>query len=94
MIDIAVHIRADMVEPLRIAGNILGPAAAVIVLLGVGKAYAPHILGLAAIGVVALNAAHVSARGFGTPMLVFVGVSVLLLLRLAQVSLRQANAPR
>ncbi|MEL6306820.1 MAG: hypothetical protein AAFQ52_01695 [Chloroflexota bacterium] len=37
LLDIAVHIAVDMVEPLRITGNIVGLIAAVIVLMGLVK---------------------------------------------------------
>ena len=71
MIDLVLHVAVDMAEPLRISGNIVGIAAALIVLLGYAKSYAPHILGLAAVVVVVLNTVHSSEHGFAIPMLVF-----------------------
>ena len=90
--DAALHIAVDMAEPLRIAGNIIGIIAAVIALVGYAKAISPRILGLAAIAIVALNTAHSAQHGFGPSMLVFVGASVFLLLRWAQVKSAQASA--
>ncbi len=94
MFDIAVHVAVDMVEPLRITGNIVGIAAALIVLLGFAKTYAPYILGGAAIAVVAVNTVFASENGFAIPMLIFIGVSLFLLLRWAQVKLAEANSER
>lgn len=94
LIDIAVHIAVNEVEPLRITGNIVGMAAALIVLVGGARAYAPYILGLAATIVVGLNTAESFRDGYMPPMLVFVGVSVFLLLRLAQVKPVEAAAVR
>lgn len=85
LIDIAVHIAVDMVEPLRIAGNIAALAAALIVLVGVARVYAHDILVLAAAIVVGLNTLESFQHGYLVPMLIFVGVSVFLLLRWAQV---------
>ena len=91
ILDAAVHIAVDMVEPLRVAGNIVGIIAAVIALVGFANAVSPRILGLAAIAIVALNTAHSAEHGFGPPMLVFIGASVFLLLRWAQVKSAQAK---
>lgn len=88
--DIAVHVAVDMVEPLRVSGNIVGIAVALIVLLGFAKGYAPHLLGLAAVAVVALNALFASEEGFEIPMLIFIGVALFLLLRWAQVKAMDA----
>lgn len=71
MIDIAVHVAVDMAEPLRISGNIVGIAAALIVLLEFAKSYTPHILGGVAVAVVALNAVFAFENDFAIPMLVF-----------------------
>jgi hypothetical protein len=90
--DIAVHVAVDMVEPLRVTGNIVGIAAALIVLLGVAKAYAPHILGGAAVVVVILNTVFASGNGARIPMLIFIGASIFLLLRWAQVKLAEGSA--
>ena len=87
LIDIVVHVSLNMAEPLRITGNIVGIAAALMVLLGIAKPYAPHILGGAAVVVVVVNALHAAAHGFGIPMLVFIGFTLFLLLRWTQVIL-------
>ncbi len=55
ILDIVVHVAIGLAEPWRIAGNITGIAAALIVLFGLAKPYAPQILGGAAVGVVLLN---------------------------------------
>ncbi len=94
LIDVAVHIAVNEVEALRITGNIVGIAAALIVLLGVTRVYAPYILGLAAAIVVVLNTVESFWHGFRLPMLVFVGVSVFLLLRLAQVTRTETTTTR
>ena len=94
LIDIAVHIAVDMVEPLRVSGNIIGIAAAVIVLLGLAKPFAPHILGGAAAVVIILNVLHASEQGYAIPMLVFIGVALFLLLRWAQVILAKVADQR
>ena len=54
-IDIAVHVAVDMVEPLRVSGNIIGIAAAIIVWMGLANKYAPHILSGAAVLTIILN---------------------------------------
>jgi len=91
LLDMGVHIVVDMVEPLRIAGNIVGLIAAVVVLLGLVKVYQPYILGLTAIVVIVLNTLESALHGYLLPMLVFVGISVLLLLTMAQAAFAQAN---
>ena len=55
ILDIVVHVALNLVEPLRIAGNVAALVAAVVVLLGFARAYAPHVLGLAAALVVGFN---------------------------------------
>jgi hypothetical protein len=94
LIDIAVHIAVDMVEPLRVSGNIVGIAAALVVWFGLAKPFAPHILGGAAVVVVVLNAIHSSMHGAALPMLVFIGVAVFLLLRWMQVILKTETEQR
>lgn len=89
--DAVLHVAIDMAEPLRITGNIVGIAAAVIVLLGLAKSYAPYTLGVAAVVTVAVNAVHAFEHGFAIPMLVFIGVSLFLLLRWAQVKSAEAS---
>lgn len=92
ILDIAIHIALNMVEPLRITGNIVGIAAALIVLFGLARAYAPYTLGGAAAVVVGVNMLESFQHGFLLPMLVFVGISVFLLLRWAQVKALAVNA--
>lgn len=88
--DIFVHVRADMVEPLRVTGNIVAIAAALIALLGVAKSVAPKILGGAAAAVFLLNAVHSFQHGWGIAMLAFVGITILLLLLMGQMCAKQA----
>ncbi|MEL6527989.1 MAG: hypothetical protein AAFQ07_19990, partial [Chloroflexota bacterium] len=76
LLDIAVHIAVDMVEPLRITGNIVGLIAAVIVLMGLVKSYQPIMLALATVSVVLLNTIESALHGYLIPMLIFVGISV------------------
>ena len=92
LFDIAVHIAVDMVEVLRVSGNVLGIVVAVLVITGVTKAKAHDVLVGSAFAVVVLNSIFVAVNAFFAapasviaPMLVFVGVSVLLLVRWAQV---------
>lgn len=82
--DVVVHVVIDMVEPWRVAGNVVGVVASLIVLLGVARAYAPQLLVGGAIVVVALNAIHSVLHGWVAPSFVFIGVSLFLLLRWAQ----------
>ena len=91
LFDIAVHVGINYVEPLRIAGNIAGLAAAAIVLLGLARAYAPHVLGLGAVFVVGFNLWESFLHGFFWPGLIFISVSVYLLVRWAQVEWSKAN---
>ncbi len=91
-IDIAVHVAADLAEPLRVSGNIIGIAAAIIVWMGLADKYAPQILGGAAVLTVILNTIHVSRNGIGgVPMFIFIGVSVFLMLWWAQGILNDQN---
>jgi len=92
VIDIAVHVGLNMAEPWRIAGNIVGIVAALIVLFGVVKPYAWQILSGTAVVVVVLNAIHSMLHGWLTPSFIFIGVSLILLLFLAQNLYRDANA--
>ncbi|MEM7118426.1 MAG: hypothetical protein AAF614_38740 [Chloroflexota bacterium] len=91
MFDAIIHIAVDMAELLRISGNVIGVAAALIALFRLAKSYNPHILIGAAVVTVILNAIHASDHGFAIPMLVFIGVSLFLLLRWAQVKLAKAD---
>lgn len=85
LVDIAVHIAVDMVEVLRISGNVLGIVVVVIVLTGVTKTRAHDVLVGSALVVIILNSFFSAQAGVILPMLVFVGVSVLLIVRWAQV---------
>ena len=85
LIDIAVHIAVDMVEVLRISGNVLGIAVAVVVLTGLTKNRAHDLLAGSALIVITLNSVFAAQVGVIIPMLVFVGVSVVLMFRWAQV---------
>lgn len=89
--DIVLHVYVELVEPLRIAGNVAAIAAAVIVLLGLVRNYAPHVLGLAAVLFIGFNTLESILHGFFVPSLVFISVSVFLLVRWAQVEWRKAN---
>ena len=84
LFDIFVHVRADMVEPLRVTGNVVGIVAGLIVLFGVAKAAAPQILGGSATAVFILNTFHSFQHGWGPAMLAFVGLTLFMLLRLWQ----------
>lgn len=85
LIDIAVHVAVDMVEVLRVSGNGVAIGAAVLILiLGTKKWSHDVLIGTAAI-VVILNSIFSFQAGFALPMLVFVGVTVFLLIRWAQV---------
>jgi hypothetical protein len=94
LLDIGVHVGLDMAEPWRIAGNIVGIAAALIVLFGVAKPYTWQILSATAVVVVVLNAIHSILHGWLAPSFVFIGVSLILLLLWAQNLYREANAGR
>jgi hypothetical protein len=80
-----------MAEPWRIAGNIVGIAAALVVWFGLAKPFAPHILVGAAAVVVVLNVIHAAGHGYFIPTLVFIGVALFLLLRWAQVKALEAR---
>ncbi|NDJ53059.1 MAG: hypothetical protein GYB68_08255, partial [Chloroflexi bacterium] len=91
LFDIGVHVATDLVEPLRVAGNIVGLVAALIVLFANVKPFAPQILGGTAILVVALNMIESGLHGFLLPSLLFIGVAVILLILWAQAELRNAS---
>ena len=84
--DALLHIAIDMAEPLRITGNVIAILVAVAILLGAPKKLSFSLLLAAFISTVALNTVHVSENSFAIPMLVFIGLSLYLLLRLAQIS--------
>ena len=86
MFDAILHIAIDMAEPLRIAGNTIAILVAITILLGAPKKLSFPLLLVAFISTVALDTVHVSENSFAIPMLVFIGLSLYLLLRLAQIS--------
>ncbi len=86
MFDAILHIAIDMAEPLRITGNIIAVLAAITILLGAPKKLSFPLLLVAFISTVALNTFHVIENDFAIPMLVFIGLSLYLILRLAQIS--------
>ena len=92
IIDIAVHVVINLVEPWRVAGNIVGIIAALIVLFGIARPYAPHVLGGAAVLVVVVNVIHSMLHGWLAPSFIFIGVSLILLLLWAQNIYRKATA--
>ena len=83
--DALLHIAIDMAEPLRITGNIIAIFVAVAILLGAPKKLSFTLLLIAFISTVALSTVHVSENDFAIPMLIFVGLSLYLLLRWAQI---------
>ena len=85
MFDALLHVAIDMAEPLRITGNIIAIVVAVAILLGAPKKLSFSLLLAAFISTVALNTVHVSENGFAVPMLIFIGLSLYLLLRWAQI---------
>ena len=85
MFDALLHIAIDMAEPLRITGNVIAVLVAVAILLGAPKKLSFSLLLAAFISTVALNTVHVSENGFAIPMLIFIGLSLYLLLRWAQI---------
>jgi hypothetical protein len=91
LFDIGIHVGIDLVEPLRIAGNIAGLIAAAIVLLGLARAHVPHVLGLGAVLVVVFNLWESVLHGFFWPSLIFIAVSLFLLVRWAQIEWSKAN---
>ena len=94
ILDIVVHVVLNLAEPLRIAGNVAALVAAVVVLLGLARAYAPHLLGLAAALVVGFNLWQSVLHGFFWPSLIFIGVSLYLLVRWIQAEVAKANAAK
>ena len=85
MIDALLHVAIDMAEPLRITGNIIAIVVVVSILLGAPKKLSFILLLTAFISTVALNTVHVSENDFAVPMLIFIGLSLYLLLRWAQI---------
>ena len=83
--DALLHVAIDMAEPPRITGNIIAVLVAVAILQGAPKKLSFTLLLIAFISTVALNTVHVSENDFAIPMLIFVGLSLYLLLRWAQI---------
>lgn len=94
ILDIVVHVALNLLEPLRIAGNVAALVAAVVVLLGFARASAPHVLGLAAALVVGFNLWESVLHGFFWPSRIFIGVSLYLLVRWIQAELAKANSAK
>ena len=90
--DIVLHVYVELVEPLRVAGNVTAILAAIVVLLGLARNFAPHLLGLAALLFIGFNSLESILHGFFVPSLVFISISVFSLVRWAQVEWRNANA--
>ena len=85
MFDAILHIAIDMAEPLRIAGNTIAILVAISILLGAPKKLSFPLLLVGFISTVALNTFHVNENDFAIPMLIFIGLSLYLLLRWAQI---------
>ena len=85
MFDALLHIAIDMAEPLRITGNAIAILVTIAVLFGAPKKLSFTLLLFAFISTVALNTVHVSENDFAIPMLIFIGLSLYLLLRWAQI---------
>ena len=83
--DALLHVAIGMAEPLRITGNIIAIFVAVAILIGAPKKLSSILLLAAFISIVALNTVHVSEHDFAIPMLIFIGLSLYLLLRWAQI---------
>jgi hypothetical protein len=93
-LDILLHVAVNMVEPLRVTGNIIGIVAALIVLFANVKSTAPTILIGSAATVLVVNVIHALGHGALIPAMVLIGVALFLLLRWAQVLLAEKNADR
>jgi hypothetical protein len=91
VLDIAVHVALGMVEPWRVAGNAIGIAAAVVLLFGAARRYAPQVLVGAAGLVVVVNVIHSALNGWVGPSFVFIGVSLVLLAVWAQDAARRTG---
>ena len=83
--DALLHVAIGMAEPLRITGNIIAIFVAVAILIGAPKKLSSILLLAASISIVALNTVHVNEHDFAIPMLIFIGLSLYLLLRWAQI---------
>ena len=82
--DAFVHIRTDMVEPLRISGNTIAIIAAIIVLTKYFKRYSSYLINFSAATITILNALHAFQNGVRMPMLIFIGLTLFLLLNITQ----------
>lgn len=85
ILDIIVHVATDFVEPLRIVGNLIGILAGVIVWSGIMKKRLHDPLLISAILVLILNIIQSYLYGYLIPVFIFIGASVFILLRLAQI---------
>jgi hypothetical protein len=83
--DALLHVAIGMAEPLRITGNIIAIFVAVAILIGAPKKLSSILLLATSISIVALNTVHVNEHDFAIPMLIFIGLSLYLLLRWAQI---------
>ena len=83
--DALLHVAIGMAEPLRITGNIIAIFVAVAILISAPKKLSSILLLAASISIVALNTVHVNEHDFAIPMLIFIGLSLYLLLRWAQI---------
>lgn len=86
IVDIILHVVVGIVEPLRVTGNTLGIAVGIIVLVNIAKRYFQPLLITSALLVLILNGIHSYLYGYGIPMLAFIGVTVFLQLRMAQIT--------
>ena len=93
VIDIGIHYAVHMIEPMRITGNLIGLVAALFALLGVARSFAPLALGIAALAVVAVNASHAMLWGAEAIVAVLIGISLAMLVRLAQIRRLVALSP-
>ena len=85
LFDTILHIAIDRAEPLRITANMIPILVSVAILLGASKKLSFSLLLVSFISTVTLNVVHVSEHDFAIPMLIFIGLSLYLLLRWAQI---------
>ena len=90
ILDASLHIIIQMAETLRICGNIIGILVALYLLIVTSKKHAQYILTISIIAILLLNIIHISQHGYMIPSLLFIGVSLLLLLILLQIEIRQS----
>lgn len=89
--DIVIHVAADQVEPLRIAGNVIVLAAA-LALLAVPRLRRAWVAIAAGTGNLVLNAVFIAREGIGTLGWILVGTTTVLCVVLAALSGRRADA--